>query len=794
MSSWLALVLVDTIAVASFARCFTGPGELTAALATLLVVHLAGLAARGGASGLRAGSLRRADPIAGTDVGTASLGPGRGGRLARRGWWALAVVATVFLPIGIVLGSTFSWVVPGHATWHALDKDLTAAWRAFSYQLAPVTELPGLVLATAWAAGAAGLLAELISSRRKIPAIFSLAPALGLYLFSSALGTGSWRAVDLALIAGAACWYLVAVVREREAAQDVVIASPDAALSVGERAASYGAGAVMLRMAVLAAVAAAVIGPNLPGAGSQPLVAWHGKGGGGHVTKSTVIPGGDLPQGIEISTLVQVAEEEVDNPDVVLFTVHSVTATREIIATLDTFNGNRWSASSTNGLRAVSSFAPPISTDLHQPPAPVPDGVAQERLIQVFQVALLAGYNLPSWGVPLAVANAGQVTRDGPGGSLVSDTALEQGSIYAVSSQAPDPTSAQLAADSTENSDPTDVALPAPVPGRIVLLAHSLVAGATTAYQKALDLQDYLTSSRFHYKLPARTKSGGVVTPLPGYGNLLSFLFKTRTGYCQQFATAFAVLARIDGLPTRIAVGFLPGSSVGHDDWAVDGTDTHAWPQVRFASYGWIDFEPTPGATVVGSTQPVTKPPPSKPVVTPTTLGRAHNLHRPSPAGGRPVRPGLFQSSHHARRRGGSSAPWLLVVPVALLAWAGGVPLWRRLRLRRAQREPRAGVLAAWGEALRMLDLAGVRRRRAETYLELARRVGSTGVLSEEGELALRDLARLATTASYAASPPSKAGSRQALRDAKTVARSSRRRVARWQRVAAALDPRSLVA
>ena len=403
------------------------------------------------------------------------------------------------------------------------------------------------------------MLAELISSRRKIPAIFSLAPALGLYLFSSALGTGSWRAVGLALIAGAACWYLVAVVREREAAQDVVIASPDAALSVGERAASYGAGAVMLRMAVLAAVAAAVIGPNLPGAGSQPLVAWHGKGGGGHVTKSTVIPGGDLPQGIEISTLVQVAEEEVDNPDVVLFTVHSVTATREIIATLDTFNGNRWSASSTNGLRAVSSFAPPISTDLHQPPAPVPDGVAQERLVQVFQVALLAGYNLPSWGVPLAVANAGQVTRDGPGGSLVSDTALEQGSIYAVSSQAPDPTSAQLAADSTDNSDPTDVALPAPVPGRIVLLAHSLVAGATTAYQKALDLQDYLTSSRFHYQLPARTKSGGVVTPLPGYGNLLSFLFKTRTGYCQQFATAFAVLARIDGLPTRIAVGFLPG-------------------------------------------------------------------------------------------------------------------------------------------------------------------------------------------------------------------------------------------
>jgi hypothetical protein len=104
------------------------------------------------------------------------------------------------------------------------------------------------------------------------------------------------------------------------------------------------------------------------------------------------------------------------------------------------------------------------------------------------------------------------------------------------------------------------------------------------------------------------------------------------------------------------------------------------------------------------------------------------------------------------------------------------------------------GILAAWGEALRTLDLAGIRRRRAETYLELARRVVSTGVLSEEAEVALRDLAGLATTASYGASPPGDDGTRRAMRDARTVARSARRRVARWQRVVAALDPRSLPA
>jgi hypothetical protein len=110
------------------------------------------------------------------------------------------------------------------------------------------------------------------------------------------------------------------------------------------------------------------------------------------------------------------------------------------------------------------------------------------------------------------------------------------------------------------------------------------------------------------------------------------------------------------------------------------------------------------------------------------------------------------------------------------------------------RRESRAGILAAWGEALRTLDLAGIRRRRAETYLELARRVTSTGVLSDEAELAFRNLARLATTASYAGAPPGDFAARQATRDANTVVHSARRRIARWQRIAAALDPRSLPA
>ena len=108
------------------------------------------------------------------------------------------------------------------------------------------------------------------------------------------------------------------------------------------------------------------------------------------------------------------------------------------------------------------------------------------------------------------------------------------------------------------------------------------------------------------------------------------------------------------------------------------------------------------------------------------------------------------------------------------------------------RRDARAGVLWAWKEALGTLELAGVRRRRAETYLELARRVASTTLLSEEAELAFADLALLATTASYGDTPAGGTGALQAQRDAETVVRSARRRIARWQRIASALDPRTL--
>src|SRR5207244_12222528 len=86
------------------------------------------------------------------------------------------------------------------------------------------------------------------------------------------------------------------------------------------------------------------------------------------------------------------------------------------------------------------------------------------------------------------------------------------------------------------------------------------------------------------------------VPPLPDRAEAVdAFLFDEQRGFCQQFATAMAVLGRAAGLPTRVVTGYLPG---GYDGIAgafeVRASDAHSWVEVRFSQAGWVPFDPTP--------------------------------------------------------------------------------------------------------------------------------------------------------------------------------------------------------
>ena len=164
------------------------------------------------------------------------------------------------------------------------------------------------------------------------------------------------------------------------------------------------------------------------------------------------------------------------------------------------------------------------------------------------------------------------------------------------------PTAADLARSAAGSPRDGDVTaeVPRDLPASLVQLSRQVTRGASTDYAKAAAIQAYLRdANNFTYDVGSR--------PGNGYQALVNFLTKDRRGYCEQFASSMAMMARVNGIPARVAVGFLPGvETEGH--WDVSVRDMHAWPELYFASYGWVRFEPTPGVQT-GSPPPWTLPP-----------------------------------------------------------------------------------------------------------------------------------------------------------------------------------------
>jgi transglutaminase-like putative cysteine protease len=121
---------------------------------------------------------------------------------------------------------------------------------------------------------------------------------------------------------------------------------------------------------------------------------------------------------------------------------------------------------------------------------------------------------------------------------------------------------------------------------RVAELAKQIAAPAGNNYDRALAIESYLRTS-FTYSLDPT----GIEPDNP----IGSFLFKTRTGYCEYFAAAMAVMLRTQGIPSRLVNGFQTGTynRVGKD-FIVRGRDAHSWVEAYFPGYGWIAFDPTP--------------------------------------------------------------------------------------------------------------------------------------------------------------------------------------------------------
>lgn len=217
-------------------------------------------------------------------------------------------------------------------------------------------------------------------------------------------------------------------------------------------------------------------------------------------------------------------------------------------------------------------------------------------------------------------------------------------------------------------------------------LAASVTADAPTRFQKAQTLQQWFREDGgFRYDRDQVESAGD------GGADLLAFL-DDRVGYCEQFAASMAIMARVLGIPSRVAVGFLSPDRSTNGSWEYSAHDLHAWPELYFPGSGWVRFEPTPqnrAGTVPAYTDAEFAPAPETSAPNP---GRSTEL---LPERGET--PGADGANSD---EAGSSIPWtqvvLGVVVVGLLVLLLLVP--RLVRQARRRRRLAGGIEDVWDE------------------------------------------------------------------------------------------------
>jgi transglutaminase-like putative cysteine protease len=246
-------------------------------------------------------------------------------------------------------------------------------------------------------------------------------------------------------------------------------------------------------------------------------------------------------------------------------------------------------------------------------------------------------------------------------------------------------------------------------------LAKQLMRESRTPYDYVAAVNRYLQDGFKYDETPDPVS--------PGRAALDGFLFETKSGYCQHFSGAMAILLRMGGIPARVVTGFSPGGySKRKQAWIVRDTDAHSWVEAWFDEFGWVSFDPTPAATPARSQIAALERPPEADDSGDDSGGSGGSAPR---TGG--VRPDLLgpqsgQAGGGAAASGDSGAPWWsIAAPAVLLVSLAG---WMVLRWRRRSLSPAAALDRAVAELEAALRRLGRPATEGVTLQQLERRLG----------------------------------------------------------------------
>ncbi len=693
----------------------------------------------------------------------------------RRGPRAAQLLPGLALVLGYAVllylhASAIHGVLPWRESWHVLGQLRRQANSQVAENVAPMTStralriqiVPGLALLAA--------VIDYLAVVRRSPALAGI-PLLALFTIC---GASAGTSVGWFPFAGAAAGFLL-------------ILSADARINllrwgrVIPRRSGDGSGVPRLalsgrRIGVLALLLALVVPMGVPGLSRNLLAAaFHQQsgGGGGGATGTGLSPFAGLRGSLAQSKTVE------------LMTVHVSGSTNPFYLrskVLDQFTTTGWRAG------GVPDTTVPLGTE---PLAGDPPRGPSVHFTAHVQVSGLADTAVPTFGtlqslrglpaawnfsVEQSVVAGGHTTRNLTYDETVAQPAPSTGDLRAAAPQ------------SRAGDDPRWRALPASLPLQVRTMTDDLTVGKSTAYDRARALNDFFTDPNNGFVYNLQTKDGD------SGSDLVDFL-TNRTGFCQQYAAALAVMLRLSNIPARVVLGYTHDAANKDGDFVVTNHDAHSWVEAYLPQVGWLPFDPTP-IDPSRASRLAYAPRPSvanAPAAARETKPRA-STQRPSPttSSAAPAAVGSTSGGVHI------TVPtwiWRLLLMVALLALALlvlplGRGVQRRIRLRNAHQSGSAEPLwtelaasardsgAGWSAALTPRQvpgwLAGLGITDSADVTRLAHRVESERYAAAVDQSTAAELTDYSHTVSTASTQLS-------------------HRLDRWRRLTSWLLPASLV-
>ena len=632
----------------------------------------------------------------------------------------LLVTAGGFISLAAVMtltffrSSSFLWVFPTGATLPDLDRLMRRASETVLSETAPVAPNAGIVMVVCAVLGLAVILVDALAVPLRMPA----ASGVGLLALLVVPAMIKPQSVGMWSFAATAAGYLLILACSQRFAPDGRLQSgAPRSPGLARRAALTGAAAMVATLLLPLAIPGFDQGTFPQGSRLNP---WGGTTG--------------LNPMITLGSSLRAP----DGSGRITYATNSTTPLYLRSVTVDNFDGDSWGPDDRTASRV------PLA-------GPIDPGYAvfadeQVRLVTAIDTGSFTSPYLPVPYAPETVRGlGGDWTWDPATLSIKGTDTTTRRQEYVVTSTQPKLSAAILAqASGPVRGIPDDFSrIPGNVPEIVKTTANKVAGAAGTPYQKAMAIQKYLRSSEFTYSLQSPVQGG-----YDGNGlSVLADFLQQKSGYCIHYASAMAVMARLEGIPSRIAVGYAPGRLTGATiavagqgalpEYEADARDAHAWPELYFQGLGWVPFEPTPSRGVVPD-YATDAPAPT----VPDTLGNNDGLvpdAAPAPSAS-PSATALPVPGGTGSGEGDSARvlPWLLgaaaVLGVLLLAAAPHLVRSGTRTRRLNPRSPDQAVPLAWNELTDLGTDYGVLAAPSETPRAYAARFRQT-LLGEPGGL-----------------------------------------------------------